>query len=341
MPDLPLTSTRPRLRLVHAPTPLLSLPRLSSRLGVELWIKRDDVTGGAEAGNKLRKLEWLVADALAQGADTLLTCGAVQSNHCRATALIAARFGLGCRLLLRAEDVTKAPPLIGNFQLSRMAGADTVLITYADYARRTELLELHAEKLRQKGKKPYIIPEGASNALGSLGYVEAMREVRMQLDAGMAGGPTAFDLIVHACGSGGTAAGVAAGAGRFEVAKKVRAMAVCDDRATFDAITGRILDDMRRLEPAMASSRFAELVIDDTAKGPRYGVPSAAQARFVEDMARSFGLVLDPVYTGKALYGLVQTIANDSSLLGRRVLFVHTGGLPGLLAEGEALEAIR
>jgi D-cysteine desulfhydrase len=340
MPEPSPTSSRPRLRLVHGPTPLLSLPRLSSRLGVDLWIKRDDATGGAEAGNKLRKLEWLVADALAQGADTLLTCGAVQSNHCRATALIAARFGLGCRLLLRTEDVTKAPKLIGNYQLSRMAGAETVLVTYAQYAARAELLVEHAQRLRAKGKQPYIIPEGASNALGSLGYVEAMREVRTQLDAGLAGGAP-FDVIVHACGSGGTAAGIAAGAGRYGVAKQVRAMAVCDDRATFEGITGRILDELRQLEPSMASVEPAKLVIDDAAKGPRYGVPSVEQARFVEEMARSFGLVLDPVYTGKALFGLARAIAHEPALLGRRVLFVHTGGLPGLLAEGEALEAIR
>lgn len=326
----------PRLRLVHGPTPLASLPRLSARLGVDLWIKRDDATGGAEAGNKLRKLEWLVADAQAQGADTIITCGAAQSNHCRATVLIAARYGLRSRVLLRTDDVTRTPALTGNFQLMRMAGAEIVLVTPAQYAVRSELLVAHEKQLAARGRKAYVIPEGGSNGLGSLGYVEAMREVRAQLDAGIAGGRR-FDLIVHACGSGGTAAGVTVGAGLFDVAPRVQAMAVCDDSATFQQIVARIRAEMVALDPALAAG--AELTVDDTAKGPRYGVPSPAQARFVVEMVREFGLVLDPVYTGKALFGLAGAIGRDASLLGKRVLFLHTGGLPGLLAEGDALEA--
>lgn len=327
---------RPRLRLVHGPTPLASIPRLSSRLGVDLWIKRDDATGGAEAGNKLRKLEWLVAEAQAKGADTIITCGAAQSNHCRATVLVAARYGLRSRVLLRTDDVSRAPALIGNYQLMRMAGAEITLVTPAQYAVRTELLAAHQKQLEARGRRPYVIPEGGSNGVGSLGYVEAMREVRTQLDAGLAGGRR-FDLVVHACGSGGTAAGVTVGAGLFDVAPNVRAMAVCDDSATFERIVTRVRREMVVIDPALAAG--ATLQVDDTAKGPRYGVPSPAQARFVVEMVRDFGLVLDPVYTGKALFGLAQAIARDPSLLGKRVLFLHTGGLPGLLAEGEALEA--
>lgn len=327
---------RPRLRLVHGPTPLTTIPRLSSRLGVDLWIKRDDATGGAEAGNKLRKLEWLIAEALAQGADTVITCGAAQSNHCRATVLMAARYGLRSRVLLRTDDVTRTPPLTGNFQLMRMAGAEIVLVTPAQYAVRGELLAAHEKQLAVRGHVPYVIPEGGSNGIGSLGYVEGMREIRAQLDAGIAGGRR-FDLVVFACGSGGTAAGVTVGAGLFDVAPDVRAIAVCDDSATFQQIVARIREEMTAIDPALAAG--ARLVVDDTAKGPRYGVPSPAQARFVVEMVREFGLVLDPVYTGKALFGLAQAIAREPAWLGKRVLFLHTGGLPGLLAEGEALEA--
>jgi len=305
-------------------------------LGVDLWIKRDDATGGAEAGNKLRKLEWLIAEARDRGADTVVTCGAVQSNHCRATVLVAARYGLRSRVLLRTDDVTRPPALTGNFQLMRMAGAEIVLVTPAQYAVRVELLAAHDKQLRARGRVPYVIPEGGSNGVGSLGYVEAMREVRGQLDAGLAGGAR-FDLIVHACGSGGTAAGVTVGAGLFDVAPAVRAFAVCDDSATFHQIVARIRIELASIDPALATG--AKLDVDDTAKGPRYGVPSPAQARFVVEMVREFGLVLDPVYTGKALFGLAQSIAREPALLGKRVLFLHTGGLPGLLAEGEALEA--
>jgi D-cysteine desulfhydrase len=336
MPRAELTARPPRLRLVHGPTPLVSLPRLSSRLGIDLWIKRDDATGGAEAGNKLRKLEWLVGDALARNADTLITCGALQSNHCRATVLVAARYGLRSRVLLRTDDVTRPLPTTGNVQLMRMAGAEIVLVTPAQYAVRTELLAVHAKQLEARGQTPYVIPEGGSNGVGSLGYIEAMREVRAQLDAGLAGG-AAFDLVVHACGSGGTAAGVTVGAGLFGVAPEVRAMAVCDDAATFTAIVTHIRSELAAIDPAYAAG--ARLVVDDASKGPRYGVPSPAQARFVVEMCREYGLVLDPVYTGKALFGLAAAIAREPSLLGQRVLFLHTGGLPGLLAEGEALEA--
>lgn len=327
--------TLPRLRLVHGPTPLVTLPRLSSRLGIDLWIKRDDATGGVEAGNKLRKLEYLVADALAEGADTLVTCGAVQSNHCRATAAVAARFGLRCRVLLRSTDVTRAPPLTGNFQLMRLLGADIVLITPAEYAARSQLLAAHAAKLQASGRVPYVIPEGGSNGLGSLGYVEAMREVRAQLDAGLAGGQP-FDLVVLACGSGGTAAGVTVGAGLYGVAKEVRAFAVCDDAKTFETAIARIREELSLVDARCVGG--ARLVVDETARGPGYGVSSPEQLRSLVEAARSFGLVLDPVYTGKAFFGLQRAIASEPRLLGSRILFLHTGGLPGLLAEGAALE---
>ncbi|HEU4409346.1 MAG TPA: D-cysteine desulfhydrase family protein [Polyangiaceae bacterium] len=323
-----------RLHLVHGPTPLVHYPRLSDRLGVELWVKRDDMTGGVEAGNKLRKLEFLVADALAKGADTLVTCGALQSNHCRATAAVAARFGLHAVLFLRSDDLSQPVPDAGNALLMKLFGAELHPISPADYADRGRLLAACAEALTRSGRRPYVIPEGASNGLGSLGYVEAMREVREQLDAGLAGGRP-FAWVAHACGSGGTAAGVALGASYHGVAERVLAVAVCDSRAYFEQVVSRIAAEMRALDPRLGEPDG--LVIDDTSKGPRYGVASPEQRTFLVDVARASGLALDPVYTGKALFGLGRAVERDASMQGKRVLFLHTGGLPGLLAQGDEL----
>lgn len=324
----------PRLRLAHTPTPLQRLPRLAERLGLDLWIKRDDATGGVEAGNKIRKLEFLLADALARRSDLVMTCGALQSNHCRATAALAARLGLRCRVFLRTDDPHALPSRSGNALLMRLLGAEISLISPAEYRERVALLDAEAARLQRLGRRPYVIPEGGSNGLGSLGYVAAMGELRQQLDAGVAGGQP-FDLITHACGSGGTAAGVALGASRHEVAARVIAMAVCDSSAYFHGVADRIIDEARALDPSLPPP--APLAFEDRWKGPRYGVSSPEQLRFLVDIARSTGLVLDPVYTGKALFSLAQLVASSPSLLGKRVLFLHTGGLPGLLAEGDAL----
>ncbi len=323
-----------RLPLAHLPTPLQRPERLARALGLDLWIKRDDMTGGPEAGNKIRKLEFLLAAAVAEGADTLITCGGLQSNHARATALLAASLGLGAVLFLRTSDPDLDPakaPLEGNVLIDRLVGAEIRLITPATYRDRNAVMAAAAAELRAAGKRPYVIPEGGSNGLGSLGYVEAMAEVRRQLDQGLAGGKP-FDVIVHACGSGGTAAGVALGAAAHGVAAEVRAMAVCDDAATFEAIIARIIGEARALEPGLTG--LARLVVDDRAKGPAYAVSTPEQRRRIVEVARLSGLILDPVYTGKAFAGLADLATSE--LAGARVLFLHTGGLPGLLAQGSA-----
>jgi D-cysteine desulfhydrase len=337
-----------RLHLVHGPTPITKRRALDELLGVDVWIKRDDATGGAEAGNKVRKLEFLLADALARGANTVLTCGGIQSNHARATALACAELGLACVLFLRvtndaeATGTDEAAPRekllrTGNVLLDRMAGAEVRLITRADYAQRAAVMEAAAVRLEAAGKKPYVIPEGGSNGLGALGYVEAMRELREQLKAGLGGGPSPFVTIVHACGSGGTAAGVALGAAEYGVARSVRAAAVCDDAAYFERAIKRIKAEARAHAPGLGPS--APVVVDESARGPGYGVMSAEQRRFAVDVARACGLIVDPVYTGKALFSLAEAVKRGEIARGARVLFLHTGGLPGLLAQGDAFEA--
>jgi len=335
--------TTPRLTLAHLPTPIdaadhaLEVAGVGGRLAA-LYVKRDDMTGGVEAGNKVRKLEYLAADALERKATALITCGGIQSNHARATAAVAARLGLRAVLLLRTTEPElrlDAVPLTGNLFLDRLLGAEVRLITVAQYRERNALMRDVATELAQKGERPYIIPEGGSNGLGALGYVEAMREVRAQLDASQSGGPRSFDVVIHACGSGGTAAGVALGAARYGVAGAVVAMAVCDDRRTFEDVVARIVVEARAIDPELTS--LADLTIDDRAKGPMYGVASEEQKELIVRVARKTGLVFDPVYTGKAFAGLI-TRAKEGALDGKRVLFIHTGGLPGLLAQAGDLE---
>jgi D-cysteine desulfhydrase len=318
----------PRLRLAHTPTPIVRPARLAASLGVDLWVKRDDMSGGAEAGNKIRKLELLLADAVANGADTVITCGGLQSNHARATAICAASLGLHAVLYLRSPDPSLPVPIEGNVLLDRLAGAEIRPITSAQYDDRDALMERAAEALRAEGKRPYVIPEGGSNGRGALGYVVAMAEVREQLDHGIADGE-AFDVIVHACGSGGTAAGVALGALEFKVAREVRAMVVQYDAPTFERVIARVVDEARAIVPELSGT--AKLVVDDRAKGPAYAVSSPEQRALMVRVARESGIVLDPVYSGKAFHGLAMLAERE--LKGARVLFLHTGGLPGLLAQ--------
>ena len=346
----------PRLTLVHGPTPLVHLPALDEIVGTEVWVKRDDATSGAESGNKIRKLEFLLADALKRGARTVVTCGGLQSNHARATALTCAQLGLRSILLLRVADPerARAAPLAleGNVLLDRLAGADIRFVSPAEYRQRAGLLEQVRAESDRDGMPAYIVPEGGSNGLGSLGYVEAMREVRGQMDLGLAG-KGIFDVVAHACGSGGTAAGVGLGAAHFGVARETWAFAVCDDRAYFTQAIARIAIESRGFMPMLPELAFVEpgsgrgegrattgparIIVDDRAKGPAYASMNEEQKRFLVRVARATGLIVDPVYTGKALFGLARAVERGEIAAGARVLFLHTGGLPGLLAQGEDL----
>jgi D-cysteine desulfhydrase len=362
-----MSAPRPRLCLVHGPTPIVRRPALDALLsGVELWIKRDDATGGAESGNKLRKLELLLADARAKGATTVVTCGGIQSNHARATALACAALGLRAVLLLRVQDPDRARrepvDLAGNVLLDVMAGAQLRFVSPDEYAQRNALLERVKLELEESGEKAYVVPEGGSNGLGALAYVEAMREVREQMDLGLAFAEAArgeaFDVVAHACGSGGTAAGVALGAAHHRVAREAWAFAVCDDAESFEKRIAGIALEARGLQPDLPELAFAappspavrddataartgafaaRLVVDDRAKGPAYAVMDEEQKRFLVEVTRASGIVLDPVYTGKALFGLAKAAKRGEIRRGARALFVHTGGLPGLLAQGEGL----
>lgn len=319
----------PKIDLVHGPTPIVRRPALDALVGAEMWIKRDDATGGAESGNKVRKLEYLFGDALAKKAKTILTCGGLQSNHARATALVSAQLGLRCVIFLRVADpkaAREAPlPVAGNVLLDRLAGAEIRFVSPDEYRDRMNVMARAAESL----DAPYVIPEGGSNGLGSIGYVDAMREVKAQAKE-------PFDIVAHACGSGGTAAGVAIGAALLGIAREAWAFAVCDDRTYFERTIARIVEEARTLDATLPA---AKPIVDDRAKGPAYAIMNDEQKKFVVEVARASGVVVDPVYTGKALYGVQQAVNRGDIPRGARVLFIHTGGLPGLLAQGEDLRA--
>lgn len=333
----------PRLSLAHLPTPLEPAPRLSERLGVELWVKRDDATGGPEAGNKIRKLEYLLADAQAQGADTVMTCGGIQSNHARATAVAAARLGLRCVLFLRVRDLDDDDggrgvpldgrvPWVGNVLLDHLVGADVRLIRQETWKTIDACMKAELVRLEAQGRRGYAIPAGGSNAVGAWGYLSAMEEVAAQLEALPF---ERFDTVVHACGSGGTAAGIAMGLARYGVAERLVAMAVADSVDWYREMIETIVVEARERWPELPAP--APWAIDDRAMGPAYAVSTAEQREVMRIAAREAGLVLDPVYSGKALWGLEQA-ARAGDLAGR-VLFIHTGGLPGLLAQGDVFAA--
>jgi len=324
-----------RIALAHLPTPLQPLPRLSKALGVQLSVKRDDLTGSHLSGNKIRKLEYLLADAVAGRATHVVTCGGVQSNHCRATALAAAPLGMQAELLLRTPNGlrTELPdPPVGNVYLDRLVGATIHPTDPLGYQSRDDFMRDIADGVRDKDGVPYVVPEGGSNALGALGYVDAADELLAQLDS-----PP--DTVVVATGSGGTLAGLALGFEARGVPTRALGFAVCDDRAYFRGVVDRIADDARRYGlPALSAERYD--VIDGFV-GRGYGLATDDELAFLADVARRDGLVLDPVYTNKAFRGLVTLLREDPTRFGRHVVFIHTGGIFGLLGHGDALDAAR
>jgi D-cysteine desulfhydrase len=321
----------PRLALARLPTPLERSPRVGARLGVSLFWKRDDLTGIGLSGNKVRKLELLLAEAEALGRDTVITCGGEQSNHCRATALAAAQRGLGCVLLLRVADPAAPPAPAANSLLDRLAGAQVRYISYAEYQRRDELLAAVEDELRGRGQRPYVIPEGGSNALGAWGYVAAIDELREQLAAlapEHADGPV---TIAYATGSGGTGAGIELGL-RLSGWTRARAIgfAVCDDRAYFQRRIAGIADEAIRRWNLPVAVRPEEIAIDDRFIGPGYARTTPEMLAVIAEVAAAEGVVLDPVYTGKAFFGLRDCLRSDAQARRAPVIFIHTGGIFGL-----------
>ncbi len=330
----------PQINLARLPTPVQPMRRFGEKLAVDLYVKRDDLTGAALSGNKIRKLEFVLADALAQNADTVITCGGAQSNHCRATAIAAAMLGLNCRLLLRTPDPSNPPPAEGNILLDRMAGADIVWITPQEYQVRDEFFEREAASLKASGRKPYMIPEGASSALGAWGYIRATEELVNDI-TNLPGGANQACTIINAAGSGGTSAGLILGAKIFDLNARIVSVNVCDDREYFVNAIGNIC------EKAIADygieidfSRDRDIEIIDGYVGRGYALSRPEELELMYEVARAEGIFFDPVYTGKAFYGMVQELKNNPRCFGERILFIHTGGIFGLFPKAVEIESL-
>ena len=314
-----------KLQLARVPTPLQPLERTSAALGVEVLIKRDDTTGAELSGNKVRKLEFLLAEAVDQGADLVITCGGEQSNHCRATAMAAARAGLASVLILRCDDPAHPPAVTGNILLDRLAGAELRWIPRSDWPRRAELLAAEADRQRAAGRTPYVIPEGGSNAMGCWGYIGCARE----LVADLAPLPKKPTTVIYACGSAGTGAGLILGAKLHGLDARISGVNVCDDRDYFVAAITRICDDFAARWPGVRVTRD-DIDIVDGHVGLGYARSRPEELASVIALSRREGIVLDPVYTGKAWHGMVTELARDPRRFGERIVFVHTGGVFGL-----------
>lgn len=319
-----------RITRAQLPTPVERMARLSEQLGVELWMKRDDLTGSALSGNKIRKLEFLFAEARAQGADTVITCGGEQSNHCRATAVAAAQLGMKSYLLLRTDDPAQPPAVEANILLDKLVGAEIRWVSRPEYARRAELFPVVADELRARGRKPYVIPEGGSNALGAWGYVRCVEELAGELTAGPA-------TLIYAAGSGGTGAGLILGCKLLGLPWRVVGVNVCDDEAYFRKVIGEIVE--QAIERWKLEVRFSrdEIELRDGHVGIGYAKSRPEELATLRDVARAEGIVLDPVYTGKAFHGFRQELEKDRRTFGARVVFIHTGGIYGLFPKAAQL----
>ena len=323
----------PRRRYTSGFTPLEAMPRMTSALGgPELWIKRDDLLGLAGGGNKTRKLEFLVADALAQGADTLVTVGAPQSNHCRLTLAAAAREGLSCRLVIEERvPGTYSPEALGNNLLFDLMGAESVRMVAAGSDLAAEMSR-EAEIVRAAGRKPYVIPGGGSNPLGALGYAACAAEIMAQsFEQGVA-----FDHIVVASGSAGTHAGLLAGLVALNAGIPLTGINVRRQQAEQEGNVHALAVATAALMGTPAPERAAVVARGDWV-GPGYSLPTPEMVAAVRLLARSEGILLDPVYTGKAMAGLIGLVRSGAFQPGERVLFVHTGGSPSLHAYAREL----
>jgi L-cysteate sulfo-lyase len=325
----------PRATLAHLPTPLEFLPRLSRHLnGPDIYVKRDDCTGLATGGNKTRKLEFSMGEALAQGADTIITVGAVQSNHVRQTAAAACKLGLACEVMLehRVDKPSATYSNSGNVFLDRIYGAN--LREYPGGTDFDAAMLAVAEEVRATGGKPYYIPGGASNPVGALGYVNCGIEMLHQFDEQR----LQIDHIVTATGSAGTHAGLAVGLRGSGSEVPILGIGVNAPQDVQEERVFSLAVETAELVSAPGCVERQDIVADCNYIGAGYGVPTDAMNEAVLMLARYEGLLFDPVYSGKALAGMIDYIRNGRFSKGQTIVFLHTGGSAGLFAYADILK---
>jgi L-cysteate sulfo-lyase len=317
----------PRVRLFPTPTPLEPLTNLSRELGgPEIWIKRDDCTVVATGGNKVRKLEWLIGEARAQGATHIVTQGAVQSNHVRQTAAVARRFGMKCTALLEHRIETNDRDYLnsGNVLLDRLFGC-AIEYRPAGVDMNAEA-EMKGEALRAEGEKPYVIPGGGSNRVGALGYVSCAQELVQQADEiGLT-----IDRLVTATGSAGTQAGLVVGLEGMNAGIPVLGIGVRAPKDRQEANVHKLAEATADYVGVRGGVARAAVVANSDYVGPGYGQPTPGMIEAVTMLARLEGILLDPVYSGKAMAGLIDLIRRGEIRTSERVVFLHTGGAVGL-----------
>lgn len=323
----------PRVSLCVLPTPLVRASRLEAALGPaspRVWIKRDDLTGLALGGNKARKLEYLVAGAQGEDATVLITEGAVQSNHARMTAAAANAAGLRAALVL---DAANGDAVAGNLLLDHLLGADVHIVP--NPGDRPAKMTQVAENLRKRGERPYVVPTGGSVPLGALGYVAAVRELMVQL-AALGESPVA---LYHATGSMGTQAGLVVGARMFAAPFEVRGISVSHPAGAKPAVGAALASDTAALMGLDDSFAESDVLVDGGYVGTAYGHLTPGCVEAINLLARTEGIFLDPVYSGKAMAGLIDHIRIGRVQPGDSVVFLHTGGAPAIFAHGPALLA--
>ena len=326
-------SSFPRVPLCHQPTPLEPMPRLTEHLGgPTIWIKRDDCTGLATGGNKTRKLEFLIGEALAEKADMVITQGAVQSNHVRQTAAAACRYGLACHALLerRVPDTDDKYDNSGNVLLDQLFG--TTLEYYEPGLDMNAQAQQAAEGFAAKGRRPYFIPGGGSNEVGALGYAVCAQEMVTQA----ADLDIPFDWLVMGTGSTGTQAGLVAGFYQLDADIQVMGVSVRQQR---ERQVNAVHDLAQRTVTKLGGASFpiSKVVVDDHYVGPGYGMPADSTLEAIMLAARYEGVLLDPVYSGKAFAGLIGMIRSGFFTADQNVVFLHTGGSVALFAYERAL----
>lgn len=323
-----------KISLANLPTRIYKLENLSSKLKKNIYIKRDDETGIELSGNKVRKLEFSIAEAKKQGAKVLITCGGIQSNHARATAVSAVKLGMKSVLLLRKPENNL---IEGNHLLDLIVGSDVRFVTREEYSeKRFEIMEEIKAEFDQKGETAYIIPEGASNGIGLFGYINAIDEIQTQEK--MLG--ITFDTVVSCVGSSGTYGGLVAGNKLFDTNYNVIGINICDTAEYFKKrALGYIKESFMYLEETdikKINITEDDLNIIDGYTGPGYALNEADDFEFINEFARLEGIFLDPVYTGKTLKGLVSEI-KKGHIPGENILFIHTGGLYGLFPKAHEM----
>lgn len=322
-----------RILLANLPTKIEKLERISAQLqGPSIYIKRDDQTGTEFAGNKIRKLEYCIREAIDQGCDTLITCGGIQSNHCRATAAAAAKLGLKAIVVLRGDN----PDIYeGNVLLDHLLGAEVRWISSEDYRdHRMDIMNTIANEVSATGQQAYVIPEGASSGIGAFGYFSALQEiVQQEQELGIY-----FDAIVVAVGSGGTHGGLLLAQQLLPTSHRIIGINVCDNEDYFKKAITKVMQESAHYinQPVTIPTEAIKIIDGYVGKGYAQSQPQELQC--IKDLASLEGVILDPVYTGKAFYGLLEEIRKGTFKDLQNILFIHTGGLYGLFPHSASFE---